>query len=156
MCVWSLRVVVSPPVFDEAARLGQCDEQVFVQALVAEPADEAFRKRILCGFPRCDVVPLDLGVLRSLQDRMARQFRAVVGNEVQAPSFVRPGRYRNRFSRAYSPLASPSSLHSQPVFPVEPEQLLVIDLEAFAPQQNAQTPVAEPAALAGELSQPLP
>lgn len=164
-CVRSLYVVAVLPVFDEAAGLSQRDEQVLVQALVSEPADEALGERVLCGLAWCDVVPVDLCVLRPFEDRTAGQFRAVVGDdhaglatqrddpvqftgntdtgqgqirhdgqsltgevihdtqgpepaavservgdEVQTPAFIRPGRHCYGPACPHRPLAPPSSL----------------------------------------------
>ena len=51
-----------------------------VQALIAQSTDEALNKRILLSLARCDVVPVDISHLRPLQDRLACELGAVVGN----------------------------------------------------------------------------
>jgi hypothetical protein len=57
--VRSVGVVVDPPFFDDLTRLLEVDEQVLVEALVAQPAVEALDESILHRFARRDVVPLD-------------------------------------------------------------------------------------------------
>ena len=49
-------VVVDPPVLDDLPSLVVVREQMFVEALVAQPAVEAFDKAILHRFARRDVV----------------------------------------------------------------------------------------------------
>lgn len=44
----------------------------------------------------------------------------------------------------------------QPLFPVEPEQLLVVELYAFPPQQDVQSTIAEPPPLKRQVLQPRP
>jgi hypothetical protein len=57
--VRSVGVVVDPPFLDDLASLVEIGEQMFVQALVAQSAVEAFNKAILHRLAGCDVVPLD-------------------------------------------------------------------------------------------------
>jgi len=47
--VWGRRVVVAPPVVDDRLRVRQAGKQVFVEALIAQPADEALGEAILQG-----------------------------------------------------------------------------------------------------------
>jgi hypothetical protein len=70
-------------------RLAQRGEQRLVQTLVAQPADEAFCKRVLLRLARRDVVPTDLAVLAPGQDRRAGQLAAVVADAAAADD--RPG-----------------------------------------------------------------
>ena len=53
----SVCVVVDPPFFDDLARLLEVGEQVFVEALIAQAAVEAFDKAILHRFAGCNVMP---------------------------------------------------------------------------------------------------
>lgn len=77
----SCRVVIDPPFFDEAARLGQCCERILVETFVPEPSDEALGKRVLHWFAWGDVMPVDAGFLAPAQDGMTGQFRPVVGDD---------------------------------------------------------------------------
>jgi hypothetical protein len=52
-------VVVDAPLFDDPIGLAERREQVLVQALVAEPAIEAFDEGVLRRFARRDVVPFE-------------------------------------------------------------------------------------------------
>ena len=53
------------------------------------------------------------------------------------------------------PLAASSSSHRQAFLPIEPEQPLLVHAHAFSFQQDAQAPVAEPAALSRQAAQAL-
>ena len=54
-------VVVLTPVLDEPPRLAEAGEDLLVQELVAQPADEALGERVLLGLARRDVMPGDAG-----------------------------------------------------------------------------------------------
>ena len=82
-------VVVAPPFLESHAHLHQGGEQRLVQKLVAQPPVEAFDEAVLHGLSRRDVVPFDLGVCRPGQDRVARQFGAVVADD--RLGFAAPG-----------------------------------------------------------------
>ena len=71
-------IVGDPPCFDEPAGMGIVQEEMLVEAFIAEPADEALDKRVLLWFAGLDVVPLDVPVALPLEDGMTGQFRAVV------------------------------------------------------------------------------
>jgi hypothetical protein len=77
-----------------------------------------------------------------------------VRGEVQAPALVRCLRDRQRGPRAERPLAAAALPDRQPLLAVQPEQALVVDHDAFPPQQDQQPPVAEATALGGQLVQP--
>ena len=57
-----------------------------------------------------------------------------------------PLRHSHRRPRAERPLAAAALANDEPLLPVDPVELLVVHREALAPQQQVQTPVAEPAA----------
>jgi len=57
---------------------------------------------------------------------------------------------------AQGSLAAATAAHGQPLFTVKPEQLLVVQHDPLAPQQDVQTPIAKPPSLAGEGAQPFP
>ena len=74
-------VVVDPPSFNDAPRLRKRDEDVLVQAFVAQPAVEALDEDVLHRLARRDVVPLDPGILGEAQDGPADQLCAVVRDD---------------------------------------------------------------------------
>ena len=57
--VWSVGVVVDPPFLDDLAGFVEIGEQMFVQALVAQSAVEAFDKAVLHRLAGRGVMPLD-------------------------------------------------------------------------------------------------
>ena len=68
-------MVVSPSCLDAVAGLPIAGEAPLVQALIAQPADEALDEAVLHGLARCDGVPLDLPLLLPCQDGVGGQFR---------------------------------------------------------------------------------
>src|SRR5215510_551073 len=61
--VWSVGVVVDPPVFDDPASLAEVGEQMLVEALVKQAAVGALHEAILHRLTWRDVVPFDAVVL---------------------------------------------------------------------------------------------
>jgi hypothetical protein len=55
--MWSGVIVILAPAVDYLPCFGQAAEQMFVQALVAQAAVEAFDKSILDGFAGLDIMP---------------------------------------------------------------------------------------------------
>ena len=75
------RVVIDPPGFDDAPGITETVEEMLIEALVAQPAVEAFDEGVLCRLSRRDVVPLDAGLTDPSQDRMTGQLRPIVGDD---------------------------------------------------------------------------
>ncbi|SSP03799.1 Uncharacterised protein [Acinetobacter baumannii] len=203
-------VVVDAPAFDDGAGLGQGGEDLLVQALVAEPAVEAFDEAILLRLARRDVMPGHAGAVGPLEDRPAGHLRPVVaddhgrasasgdqpiqfprhalapdrgvdhqsqglarevvhdaqdaeasaprqtvGHEVQRPALVWAVRQGHGRTGSGGALAAPSPSHRQAFLPIEPEQPLLVHADALPFQQDAQAPVAEPAALSRQAAQAL-
>ena len=65
-------------------------------------------------------------------------------------------RQRHRCPRTQCPLAPAAPAHHEPLFAVQPIELLVIHRVTFARQQPAQAPIAEAPPLRGQFAQPLP
>jgi len=57
--MWSVQIVVDPPVFDDLPRMAITAEQMLVEAFIAQTAVERFHEAILHGLSRRDVVPVD-------------------------------------------------------------------------------------------------
>ena len=70
-------VVCGHPCFDDPAGVGIAQEEMFVEALIAETADEALDERVLLRFAGLDVMPFDVPVALPREDGMAGQLRAV-------------------------------------------------------------------------------
>src|ERR1700761_6499158 len=81
--MWSDLIIVMLPCRQHSASLSQRGEQRLVQAFIAQPADEAFRERVLLRLARCDVVPPNLALLAPAQDRGAGQLRTIVADTQQ-------------------------------------------------------------------------
>ena len=74
-------VVVTPPVGDDVAGLGERDEPMLVEALVAELAVEAFDVAVLRRAARFDQDVLDAVLLRPGDEGAAGELRPVVPSE---------------------------------------------------------------------------
>jgi hypothetical protein len=72
-------VVVEPPALEHAAGVSEAFEDLLVQELVPQPADEALERRSAVACRR-DVVPVEPGPVGPRQDRARGQFRAIVGS----------------------------------------------------------------------------
>jgi len=77
--------------------------QILPQAVTSpQSTDEALNKRILLRLARCNVVPVDTSRIRPVQDRLAGQLGAIVGNAALGPASPRdqcielPGYARTR------------------------------------------------------------
>ncbi len=54
------------------------------------------------------------------------------------------------------PLPAAPFAHAEPFLAIQPEQLLVVQPQAFSPQQNMQPPIAEPTTLRRQAAHPFP
>jgi hypothetical protein len=61
--VVSVRIVVDPPVLEDAACVPEAAEQMLIESFISQSAVEAFYKTILDGLSRRDVVPFQTTVL---------------------------------------------------------------------------------------------
>jgi len=80
----------------------------------------------------------------------------LVGDEVQAPALVRALWHGHRRPCPERALAPATPAHRQPLFTIEPEQLLMVQHDAAPPQQDVQPPIAEPSPLTRQGLQALP
>jgi hypothetical protein len=78
-----------------------------------------------------------------------------IGDEVEAPALVGTLWQSHWRSRAQCPFAATAATNRQPLFSVDPEQLLVVQLDALPTQQDVQAPIAEPPAFGSKATQPL-
>jgi hypothetical protein len=74
----------------------------------------------------------------------------VIRHEVEGPAVVRRHRNHHRCPGPDRPLATATAAHRKLLFPIEPEQLLVVDHVALPLEQNMQAPIAEAAAFMGD------
>ena len=65
-------VVVEPPALEQAPGVSEVLEDLLVQQLVPQPADEALDEGILLGLARRDVVPVEAGAIWSMPGWRAR------------------------------------------------------------------------------------
>ena len=76
-------VIVLPPAFDLPAGVEQIPEPARIQALLAQPAVEAFDVRILHRLARPDVNELQLPLQRPGQKRSRRKLGTVIAAQPQ-------------------------------------------------------------------------
>jgi hypothetical protein len=74
-------VVSVAPESQLSAGIGQAVEDLLVEAFIAQAAIEALDAAILLRLARVDVMPLDLVVVRPLQDRLAGELGAIVTDD---------------------------------------------------------------------------
>lgn len=74
-------MVVDAPALDDGAGFGQGVEDLLVQALVAEPAVEAFDEAILLGFARRNVMPGHVSAVGPFKDRTAGHLGPIVADD---------------------------------------------------------------------------
>jgi hypothetical protein len=67
--VWPDLVVVQPPALKQAPRVSEILEDLLVQELVPQPADEALDEGVLLRLARRDVMPVEPGAVGPRQDR---------------------------------------------------------------------------------------
>jgi hypothetical protein len=80
----------------------------------------------------------------------------LVMDEVQRPPGIRPCLHKDGRPHASAPLAALALAYPQTLLPVEPVDAVDARCLALPPQQDEQPSVAEPSALIGKVSQPLP
>src|SRR6185437_5448714 len=78
--VWMHLVVIDPPAFDGLPRIVQSEEPVFVEALLAELAMEAFDVAVLHRPSWCDEVQCDLVLIGPLVQSLRSELRAVIND----------------------------------------------------------------------------
>jgi hypothetical protein len=89
------------------------------------------------------------------QDAEAAAIGELVRDEVERPAVIRRYRHHHRRPGPERPLAATTVTDREPLFPVEPEQFLVVDQIALPPEQNMQAPIAEATAHLGNRSHAL-
>src|SRR6476620_9655545 len=94
-------------------------------------------------------------VIDDHQHPEAAAVREQVGDEVEAPALVEPLRQGHWRPRAQRSLAPAATTHGQALLAVEPEELLVVDLLPLSPQQDQESPIAEPPPQARQIAQAL-
>ena len=78
-----------------------------------------------------------------------------VRHEVEAPALVGLLRHGHWRSCAQCPFAATATANRQSLFPVDPEQLFVVQPDALALQQDVQAPIAEPPPFGSKATQAL-
>jgi len=82
----ALVIIVADPFSDDISGMVEIAEQGFVQTFIAESPVERFAESVLRRLSWRDVMPLEVCILRPCEHGVARQFRAVVGNNHLRPS----------------------------------------------------------------------
>lgn len=103
-------VVVVAPGRDQLAGLADAVVQVLFQALVPEPAVNAFDEAALHPFAGHDMVPLDIPVFLPFEDGIRGELRAVVGERPnnQIKNLRQPAQQRARKQQRF---VSAKSVH---------------------------------------------
>jgi hypothetical protein len=86
------------------------------------------------------------------KDAEAAAVHRRVHDGVERPAQVPVPRDR----RPLEPVATPALAHGEPLFLVKPVELLVVEPDALASQQQDEATIAEPPTLGGQLAQPGP
>ena len=76
--MWSAPVVILLPFYQRMTSFGQPAEERFVGALISQLAIKAFNEAVLLGFSRCDIVPINVSLLKPFKDRHAGELGSVV------------------------------------------------------------------------------
>ena len=84
--MWPQVVIVLAEGFEDLPCVVDIEEQVFVEALVAELAVEAFVERVLSGFPRRDEAMVDFAVMGPSLQGDAGKLGPIVGQQTGGPS----------------------------------------------------------------------
>ena len=71
-------VVILLPCCQRFSGLAQCSKQRFVQAFIAQLTVEALDEAVLLWFARCDVMPVDPGLLNPFEDSHAGELGPVI------------------------------------------------------------------------------
>jgi hypothetical protein len=79
--MWSVKIEVDTPGFDDLAGLGEPVEQMLVETFVAQPSIKTLDEGVLGGLARCDVVPFDTAVLSPFEDGVAGHFGSIVRDD---------------------------------------------------------------------------
>ena len=87
--VWSLLVVVAPPILQHRSGVAKRAEQGLVEQLVAQAAVETLIEAILLGLARRDVTPANAGLVGPAQDGVRGQLRAVTRPEAEVQERLR-------------------------------------------------------------------
>jgi len=82
--MWPDIVVVVAPQGPFATGIGQAVDYLLVEAFIAQAAVEALEVTVLLRLARVVAMPLDLVVVRALQDRLAGEFGAIVTDEASS------------------------------------------------------------------------
>jgi hypothetical protein len=81
-------VVIAPPALEQASGVSEVVEDLLVQQLVPQPADEALDEGVLLGLARRDVVPVEAGAVGPRQDGARGELRAIVADDRRRRSRV--------------------------------------------------------------------
>jgi hypothetical protein len=92
-------------------------------------------------------------VIDQREDAEAPSAHQRVRHEVERPTQIAVLGNRHRRPCTESPFAATALAHHQPLFLVEPVELLAIELDALAFQHQTKTTIAEPPPLGRQLSQ---
>src|SRR5262245_4414225 len=98
---------------------------------------------------------LPRAVIDDGEDAEAPSVGELVRYEVERPALVGTQRHQHRRPGPDRSLAPATTANGELLLPIEPEQLLVVHDETFAPQHHEKTPVTEPAALLRNRLHPL-
>ena len=100
--VWAFAVICDPPLFNFAPRVIEGDEDVFVEALVAQPRVETLDVRILDRLAPFDKLQMDAMIIGPLIEHLAAEFGAIIrlNHDREATRFVQaPQNLSNAFTR---------------------------------------------------------
>ena len=95
-------------------------------------------------------------IVNDAQDAEPAAVGEAVADKIKRPAFIGTGRHHKRRPCAQGTLATAALPDLKTFFPVQPPELLVVQVKPLPLQQDMQPPVTETPALMAQLFQPLP
>ena len=107
--VRAVAVIILPPLLDETPGFCQGNENILVQAFIAEPSVETFHKTVICGFPWPTMREANAMFLRPYIQGMTCELRAIVRKESAWQASLQP----KALQHLNHPLAGKRYIHFQ-------------------------------------------
>ena len=107
--VGTVAVIILPPLLDETSSFCQGNENILVQAFIAEPSVETFHETVIGRFPRPTVLQANIMFLRPFIQGVACELRPIVRKESAWQASLQP----KALQHPNHPLAGKRYIHFQ-------------------------------------------
>ena len=107
--VRAVAVIILPPLLDETPGFCQGNENILVQAFIAEPSVETFHETVIGRFPRPTVLQANIMFLRPFIQGVACELRPIVRKESAWQASLQP----KALQHLNHPLAGKRYIHFQ-------------------------------------------